>query len=201
MNEVHIVDDDAAVRDSLSFLLATAGYRARTYESAEDFLRNLPTASPGCVVTDLRMPGKSGIELLREVGEMDSELTFIVVTGHGDVAIAVEAMKLGASDFLEKPYDERSILAAIETACRRRLEAAETDAARIAYRERLASLSHRENQVLEGVVAGRQNKEIALALGISPRTVEVYRSNLMTKMRAGSLSELVRMSLLAENGA
>jgi len=199
MNDVHIVDDDEAVRDSLSFLLSTAGYAPRTYASAEEFLQNLPDASPGCVITDLRMPGKSGIDLLREVGGMGCDLTFIVVTGHGDVANAVEAMKLGAADFLEKPYDERSMLSAIETACRNRRAADETRARRTAYRERLASLSHRESQVLEGVVAGRQNKEIALQLGISPRTVEVYRSNLMTKMQAGSLSELVRMSLLADN--
>ncbi len=197
---VHVIDDDGAVRDSLSFLLASAGLGVVTHESATAFLEALPRYSTetGCVVTDVRMPGLSGIELLQRLRAIGVSLPVIVVTGHGDVPLAVEAMKTGAVDFFEKPFDDEALLAAVESALnlnernvRRRLEQAEIE-------ERLAALTTRERQVLDGLVVGQVNKTIAFDLGISPRTVEIYRANVMTKMQAASLSDLVRMALTAE---
>ena len=196
-NVVHVVDDDDAVRDSLSFLLAAAGIAAETYPSAASFLEALPTIAAGCIVTDIRMPGMTGLDLLKRLNDAGVKLPVIVVTGHGDVPLAVEAMKLGAADFLEKPFDEEGLLAAIRSALGRHHDDDERAARQAAVRERLASLSSRERQVLDGLVAGRPNKTIAYDLGISPRTVEIYRANVMTKMQAGSLSELVRMALIA----
>ncbi len=194
---IHVVDDDAAVRESLAFLLGASGFRARTYESAEAFLTALPDIEGGCVITDVRMPGLTGIELLQRVNESAATVPVIVVTGHGDVPLAVEAMKLGAVDFLEKPFDDERILAAVRGACER-VRAADADSAeRSEVEAKLATLSNRERQVLDGLVAGQPNKIIAYDLGISARTVEVYRANLMTKMQANSLSDLVRMALVA----
>jgi two-component system response regulator FixJ len=193
--EVHIVDDDDAMRDSLAFLLKTAGFVPVTYESAAAFLSALPAAKPRCVVTDIRMPGMSGIDLLDQLTKGGYRFPVIVITGHGDVPIAVEAMKRGAADFIEKPFEDDAIIRAIAAACERRPVTAGTD--RSAIEGRLALLSTRERQVLDGLIAGKANKIIALDLGISPRTVEVYRANLMSKMQAGSLSELVRMTLQA----
>jgi len=194
---VHVVDDDDAVRDSLSFLLAAAGIAAETYPSAASFLEALPTIAGGCIVTDIRMPGMTGLDLLKRLNDAGVKLPVIVVTGHGDVPLAVEAMKLGAADFLEKPFDEEGLLAAIRSALGRHHDDDERAVRQAAVRERLASLSSRERQVLDGLVAGHPNKTIAYDLGISPRTVEIYRANVMTKMQAGSLSELVRMALIA----
>jgi two-component system response regulator FixJ len=194
---VHVIDDDKAVRESLEFVLRSAKVEVRTYESAEAFLRVLPDIKSGCVITDVRMPYISGIELLWKVRELDSGLPVIVMTGHGDVALAVEAMKIGAADFLEKPFDDEVMLASVRAALGRQKQDAERGAERAELHERLAALSAREREVLEGLVAGRQNKTIAFDLGISPRTVEIYRANVMDKMRAGSLSELVRMALTA----
>jgi two-component system response regulator FixJ len=194
---VHVIDDDEAVRESLEFVLRSAKVEVRTYESAEAFLRVLPDIKSGCVITDVRMPEISGIELLRKVRELDLGLPVIVMTGHGDVALAVEAMKIGAADFLEKPFDDEVMLASVRAALGRQEQDAEREAERAELHERLAALSAREREVLEGLVAGRQNKTIAFDLGISPRTVEIYRANVMDKMRAGSLSELVRMALTA----
>ncbi len=193
---VHVIDDDAAVRDSLTFLLASSGYRARAYESAEAFLTALSTIDSGCVITDVRMPGVSGIELLERLREANATLPVIVVTGHGDIALAVEAMKLGAADFLEKPFDDVALLGALRGACERMLRSDVETSQRGRVAEKLASLSGREREVLDGLVAGKANKAIAYDLGISPRTVEVYRANLMTKMQANSLSDLVRMALI-----
>ncbi len=192
---VHIVDDDEAVRRSLAFMLSSAGLPVRVYGSATDFLEALGDAQRGCLITDIRMPDMSGIELLRRIKERAPCLPAIVITGHGDVALAVEAMKAGAIDFIEKPFDEDAILAAVKAALEQTEEGQSGD--RTAIAERIASLSERERQVLEGLVAGHPNKVIAAALGISPRTVEVYRANLMAKMQAKSLSELVRMAILA----
>ena len=193
---IHIIDDDDAVRESLAFLLGTAGFTTETYESGEVFLAELPRIDGGCVITDVRMPGMSGIDLLGRLKEMPSNLSVIVVTGHGDVALAVRAMKLGATDFLEKPFDEESLVAAVRDACARLQQRGTETTRRVEAAERLASLSQRERQVLDGLVAGLPNKTIAYDLGISPRTVEVYRANLMTKMRANSLSDVVRTALL-----
>jgi two-component system response regulator FixJ len=185
------------MRDSLAFVLESAGLRAKTYPSATSFLEALPLEQPTCVVTDVRMPGISGIDLLRRLTQAREPVPVIVITGHGDVPLAVEAMKLGAADFIEKPFDDEVMLSAVRAALARSRVDDPEGVARRAVAERLASLSARERQVLDGLVAGQPNKNIAFQLGISPRTVEVYRANVMTKMRASSLSELVRLSLLA----
>ena len=194
---VHVIDDDDAARDSLSFLLRTAQIESRTYETAPAFLAANKNFSLGCVITDVRMPEMTGIELLRRLREGGSDIPVIVITGHGDIPLAVEAMKFGAADFFEKPYDDESLLAAVRTALNRQEGDAQKQAQRSILDERLATLSHRERQVLEGLVAGKPNKIIAFDHDISPRTVEVYRANVMTKMQASSLSELVRMALTA----
>ena len=193
---VHIIDDDDAVRDSLAFLLTSSGIRAEAYASAAIFLERFAEVSIGCIVTDIRMPDISGIDLLRQVKERNPALPVIVITGHGDVPLAVEAMKLGASDFLEKPFDDDALLAAIRNALDRERNRDEQGTRIAEFRSRLASLSTREREVLEGLVAGHPNKIIAYDLGISPRTVEVYRANVMTKMKASTLSDLVRMALV-----
>ena len=193
---VHIVDDDEAVRQSLAFLLSSAGLAVRLYDSATAFLVGLSGVKGGCLITDMRMPDMTGLELLHALKAKACDLPAIVITGHGDVALAVEAMKAGAVDFIEKPFDEEAILHAVQAALERGSEGEGGDAPAIAAR--LASLSERERQVLEGLIAGHPNKTIAYDLGISPRTVEVYRANLMTKMEARSLSELIRMAILAK---
>ncbi|MDR3507889.1 MAG: response regulator FixJ [Caulobacteraceae bacterium] len=195
---VHVIDDDDAVRDSLAFLLDTADFLVRTYESADAFLAKLPTLDPGCIITDVRMPGLSGLDLVRRLNEMGVGMPVIVITGHGDVPLAVEAMKGGVIDFIEKPFDDDVILKALKTAFEVGEHRNHRDEERAAVAARLGMLSARERQVLNGVVAGQPNKVVAHELGISPRTVEVYRANLMTKMQAASLSELVRMVLTAE---
>ena len=196
-NVVHVIDDDADARDSLAFLLSTADMDVHAYESAVAFLEALPGVTGGCVITDVRMPEMDGMELLRRLNASGASLPVIVMTGHGDVPLAVEAMKLGAVYFLEKPFDDESLLTSVRMALSRNRLDSEQDLRRAEVRERLASLSQREQQVLDGLVAGHANKTIAFDLGISARTVEVYRANVMTKMQARSLSELVRMALLA----
>lgn len=192
---VHIVDDEEAVRTSLAFLLGTSGFATRIHESATAFLDVAPGIRNGCLVTDLRMPDLDGVELLRRLKERDAMLPAIVISGHGDVQMAVEAMKNGALDFIEKPFSDDVIITAIERAVRQAETSTRDDATTKAITSRLASLSERETQVLKGVVEGLPNKAIAYELGLSPRTVEVYRAGLMGKMNAGSLSELVRMVL------
>lgn len=194
---VHLIDDDEAVRDSLSFLLTTAGMVSRTYESAVTFLDQLADAAPGCVVTDIRMPDMNGLELVRRLKERGATHPIIVITGHGDVPLAVEAMKAGVVDFLEKPFDDEALLGSIRAALAVGGQATQASEERRKFEAMLAALSPRETEVLRGVLAGKQNKVIAFELGISARTVEVYRANVMTKTSAGSLSELVRLALLA----
>jgi two-component system response regulator FixJ len=193
---VHVIDDDQAVRESLTFLLKTTGLAVRTYENATAFLQDDPKGKAGCIVTDVRMPDISGIDLLLRLRELNVTLPVIVITGHGDVPLAVEAMKSGALDFLEKPFDDDALLNAVNAALRDQGADAKREADRTEIINKLASLSNRERQVLEGLVAGHPNKTIAFDHGISPRTVEIYRANLMSKMQAGSLSELVRMALV-----
>jgi two-component system, LuxR family, response regulator FixJ len=193
---VHIIDDDEAVRQSLTFLLRTAQIDVQSYASAAAFLEALPETPSGCVITDVRMPGMSGIELLRRLKELKSSMPVIVITGHGDVPLAVEAMKIGAADFLEKPFDDEVLLASVQSALSQRDGETRRQAERDEIESKLATLSNRERDVLGGLVAGRANKQIAFDLGISPRTVEIYRANLMNKMQAGSLSDLVRMALI-----
>lgn len=194
---VHVIDDDEAVRESLSFLLRTAKLEVRAYESATAFLNALPGVSAGCIVTDVRMPDVSGIDLLRRLRDRGIAMPVIVMTGHGDVRLAVEAMKIGAADFFEKPFDDEALLAAVRAALGNWQKGALQEAERAELRAKLESLSSREREVLNGLVSGLPNKTIAYDLGISPRTVEIYRANVMTKMNAGSLSELVRMALRA----
>ena len=192
---VRIVDDDEAVRKSLAFLLSTAGIPIRVYESATSFLAGLSTLQDGCLITDVRMPDMTGIELLQHLRGKGLRLPVIVITGHGDIPLAVEAMKCGALDFIEKPFAEESILRAVRAAEDRAKKIGRRSEEETEVASRLASLSERERQVLEGLVAGNANKVIAHDLGISPRTVEVYRANVMTKMQARSLSDLIRMTL------
>jgi len=193
---VHVIDDDEASRDSLSFLLRAAKIEVQTYASANAFLDALPETRLSCVITDVRMPGMSGIELLRRLIELKISVPVIVITGHGDVPLAVEAMKIGAMDFLEKPFDDDVLLASVRSALSRQDGEDKRQTERNEIEGKLAALSKRERDVLGGLVAGRANKQIAFDLGISPRTVEIYRANLMSKMQAGSLSELVRMALI-----
>ena len=194
---IYVIDDDEAVRQSLEFLLKAAGIPVRGFESARAFLDVLPTVEHGCIVTDVRMPEITGIDLLKKVKQVRPELPVIVITGHGDISLAVDAMKIGAVDFLEKPFDDDHLLAAVKSALDREADLARRKAEVGEVQEKLAALSNRERQVLEGLVAGNANKTIAFDLGISPRTVEIYRANLMTKMAANSLSDLVRMAMVA----
>lgn len=190
---VHIVDDEEAVRNSLAFLLSGAGFAVRVHESATAFLAVAADIRNGCLITDLRMPDINGVELLRRLREEGAMLPAIVITGHGDVQMAVEAMKSGALDFIEKPFSDDVLIASISRAVATAGERMRNEAMAEQVRQRIASLSEREHQVLRGVVAGQPNKTIAFDLGISPRTVEVYRAGLMGKMQAHSLAELVRM--------
>jgi two-component system response regulator FixJ len=192
---IHVVDDDEAIRDSLAFLLGSAGFRSRLYPSGETFLDEAPKAEPGAVITDMRMPGITGLELVNRLNELGFSQPIIMITGHGDIPLAVEAMKAGVTDFIEKPFDDDLLLKSIAAAlARTAVKSGETDEAR-AMRLRFEALSPRERDVLAGVVAGKANKVIAYDLGISPRTVEVYRAGLMSKTGAGSVSELVRMAI------
>jgi two-component system response regulator FixJ len=193
---VHVVDDDADVRQSLAFLLTTAGLTVRVHESADALLKVIAEVEEGCIVTDVRMPGIDGIELQRRLAAAGVRLPVIVMTGHGDIALAVEAMKAGAVDFIEKPFDDEVLIAAIKSALDRRASDRKRNARTAEVRDRLKLLSERERQVMDGLVAGKPNKIIAYDLGISARTVEIYRANVMAKMQADSLSALVRMALL-----
>jgi two-component system response regulator FixJ len=194
---VHIIDDDEAVRQALAFQLGSAGIEVRTYESAVAFLEVASTVRTGCIITDVRMPELSGIDLVRRLQELKLSVPVIVITAHGDIPLAVEAMRLGAADFLEKPFEDEVLLASVRSALDRGDRDQKRQAERSDIEARLAGLSNRERDVLKGLVAGHANKQIAYDLGISPRTIENYRANLMIKMQAASLSDLVRMALIA----
>ena len=194
---IHVIDDDAAMRDSLAFLLDVNGFQPDVFESANTFLAKAMNNAPACVVSDIRMPGMNGIELVRKLKSDGISCPVILITGHGDVALAVEAMKAGAVDFIEKPFDDAVLLGAIRSALEARPASQGDSAARTEAEARLAELSPRERDVLQGLVAGKINKVIAHELSISPRTVEVYRANLMAKTGARSVSELMRIALAA----
>jgi two-component system response regulator FixJ len=198
---VHVVDDDEAMRHSLAFLLETAGHEVRTYASALEFLEAVPGLERGCIVTDVRMPGLSGLELIERLDALNVKDPVIVITGHADVPLAVHAMKAGVSDFIEKPFPQETLLTAIRAALAKGSGSRAEEEGRRLILDRVEALSERERQVLAGLVEGKPNKIIAFDLGISARTVEIYRANVMTKMQAGSLSELVRMAMLAERAA
>jgi two-component system, LuxR family, response regulator FixJ len=196
-NTVYVIDDDPAMRDSLEFLLGAAGFNVRLFDSAQVFLDQLENLDAGCVVTDVRMPGIDGMELLRRLRSGARKLPVIVMTGHGDVPLAVEAMKLGALDFLEKPFEDDRLIGMIQAALAECESGSKNEALSADMAARVASLTQRERQVMQGLVTGQSNKAIAREYDISPRTVEVYRANVMTKMQAGNLSELVRFAIRA----
>jgi len=195
--KVFVIDDDEAMRDSLEFLLGSANFDVTLFESAQHFLDALPGVEFGCVVSDVRMPGIDGIELLKRLKANRSTIPVLIMTGHGDVPLAVEAMKLGAVDFLEKPFEDDRLIGMIDIALKQALSGVRSEAVTVEIAARIAGLSPRERQVMEGLIAGLSNKLIAREYDISPRTIEVYRANVMTKMQAGSLSELVRLAMRA----
>jgi len=195
--KVYVIDDDEAMRDSLDFLLGAADFHVTLFESAHKFLDAISTVDFGCVVSDVRMPGIDGIELLKRLKASRNVFPVVIMTGHGDVPLAVEAMKLGAVDFLEKPFEDERIIGMIDVALRQAESNAQGEAMTHDIAARIASLSPRERQVMDGLIAGLSNKLIARDYDISPRTIEVYRANVMTKMQAGSLSELVRLAIRA----
>src|SRR5664279_2290464 len=195
--KVYVIDDDEAMRDSLNFLLDSASFNVTLFESALKFLDALPGLNFGCVVSDVRMPGLDGMELLKRMKAGHSAFPVLIMTGHGDIPLAVEAMKLGAVDFLEKPFEDDRLIGMIDTAIRQAEPAARSEALTHDITARIATLSPRERQVMDGLISGLSNKLIARDYDISPRTIEVYRANVMTKMQANSLSELVRLAMRA----
>ena len=190
---IHVIDDDDAVRDSLMFLLQANGFKVKDHRSGSDFLSALPLENAGCIISDIRMPGVSGTDVLARLRDGGIDIPVIIMTGHGDVPLAVEAMKLGAFDFLEKPFDDEVMLTSVRSALERTSTRKASETEKDEIRRRVNLLTGRERDVLAGLVTGHPNKIIAFNLSISPRTVEIYRANIMTKMQAGSLSELVRM--------
>ena len=192
---VHVIDDDEAVRHSLEFLLDCAGIPVRTYESGLAFLKVVGELRSGCILTDVRMPDLDGLALQQKLLEMGIRLPVIVMTGHGDVPIAVQALKAGAADFIEKPFDDEALVTAVRSALDASLRSQEREKEAEEIAARLATLTPRERQVLDRLVAGQPNKTIAFDLGASPRTVEVHRARVMEKMGARSFSELVRMAV------
>jgi two-component system response regulator FixJ len=192
---VHVIDDDDAARDALIFLLGSANFVVHAYQSAKAFLSDIPTTGTGCVITDVRMPEISGLELLRRLKSSGIGCPVIVITGQTDVPVAIEAIKLGAVDFIEKPYDAEVLLGAVRFALSGQTGDGR-DAQRAGIQQRLAALSRQERQVLQSLVDGRLNSSIAHDLGLNVRLVEVHRANVMAKMQATSLAHLVRMMLL-----
>ena len=193
---VFVIEDDFAVRNALVTLLRAEGFPARGFASGTDFFDRMPADAFACVVTDLRMPGLDGIEVVRRVAEMKGNAwPIIVITGHGDVAAAVELMKSGVVDFIEKPFDPPRLLEAVRGCLVHLMNDGDARQSRLEAAARIAQLSQRESQVFRALVEGRSNKEIAADLAISPRTVEIFRAKVMTKMQANSLSDLVRIGL------
>lgn len=198
---VFIVDDDEALRDSLRWLIESVGLMVETHDSADSFLQSYYPGQSGCLLLDVRMPGMSGLELQEQLESRDVRLPVVIITGHGDVAMAVRAMKAGAMDFIEKPFDDELLLASIQRALSLDVEQRKSRATQAEILARLAHLTRREHQVMELVTTGKANKQIASELNVSAKTVEAHRAHVMEKMQANSLAELVRMSMLASGGA
>ncbi|MFL9839772.1 response regulator FixJ [Sphingomonas sp. ST-64] len=194
---IHLIDDEESVRRSASFLLKTSGFEVRAYPSGVVFLKEARHPDPGCILLDIRMPEIDGLEVQRELNARGVALPVIVLTGHGDVATAVTAMKQGAVDFLEKPFEKSALLAALERGFERLARSGDAEVEGQEAQVRVAALTPRERDVLRGLVAGHPNKTIAYDLGISPRTVEVHRANVMTKLEVRSLSEALRIAFAA----
>lgn len=197
---IHLVDDDDAIRRSAGFMLKTSGYRVRTYESGDELLKEAGALEHGCVLLDIRMPGMDGLEVQEALRKRGIALPVIIMTGHGDVSLAVQAMKAGAVDFIEKPFEKAVLLGAIEQGFHR-LERSKAAGERAKEADvRLQALTPREREVLDGLAQGLPNKTIAYDLGISPRTVEIHRANLMMKLEVKSLSEALRIAFAAKDG-
>jgi len=194
---IHLVDDDEAIRRSASFMLRTSGYVVKTYASGVEFLDVAGAALPGCILLDVRMPEMDGLEVQQALKARGILLPVIVMTGHGDVNVAVQAMKAGAVDFIEKPFEKAVLLSAIDEGFSRLDQAGRRHARAEEARARLTALTPRERDVMQGLVRGHPNKTIAYDLGISPRTVEIHRANLMTKLEVASLSEALRIAFAA----
>lgn len=195
---VHLVDDDASVRRSVGFMLKTSGHHVETYESGDDLLKEATHLSDGCILLDIRMPGMDGLQVQDALRARGVSLPVIIMTGHGDISLAVRAMKAGAVDFVEKPFDSEVLLSALREAFLRLSNKAASSDRRKDAEVRLQSLTPREKDVLKGLAEGLPNKSIAYDLGISPRTVEIHRGNLMTKLGVRSLSEALRIAFAAE---
>lgn len=195
---VHVIDDDPSIRESAAYLLESAGFRARTYATCAEYLHAPPTIGPGCIILDLRLPGMSGLELQRELIARGERLPIIFITGHGDTATAVRAMKNGAAEFLEKPYAPEALLAAVEEAVSRDGDSLERSAERARAAALVDRLTDRERAVLTEVVRGCRSQDIAGTLGISRRTVESHRNNIMKKLGTRNVAEVVRLAVLAE---
>jgi two-component system, LuxR family, response regulator FixJ len=194
---VFVVDDDQAMRSSLEWLIESIGMKVKTYDSADDFLSSYYPGRAGCLLLDVRMPGMSGLELQAHLAREDSRLPVIIITGHGDVSMAVKAMKAGAVDFIEKPFHDEDLLSSIRNALDFDEKQRSLQSQRAQIATRLAELTPREHEVMEMVTDGLANKEIAALLGVTAKTVEAHRARVMDKMQAGSLAELVRMVLIA----
>lgn len=197
---VHLVDDDEAIRRSVGFMLKTSGFHVCTYESGVDLMKSAPDLEPGCILLDIRMPGMDGLEVQKALKDKGVTLPVIIMTGHGDVSLAVHAMKAGAVDFIEKPFEKAVVLSAIGYGIER-LKRADADRGRADDAAvRLQVLTPREREVLEGLARGLPNKTIAYDLGISPRTVEIHRANVMSRLGVRSLSEALRLAFAAQDG-
>jgi two-component system response regulator FixJ len=196
---VHLVDDEEAIRRSAGFMLKTSGYRVRPYESGVELLKSARELEPGCILLDIRMPGMDGLEVQQALAEQGVALPVIIMTGHGDVTLAVRAMKVGAVDFIEKPFEKATLISALNEGFSR-LNRADRGKERAGEASvRLQALTPREREVLDGLAQGLPNKTIAYDLGISPRTVEIHRANLMTKLGVRSLSEALRIAFAAQD--
>lgn len=197
---VHLVDDDGSVRRSVAFMLKTSGHQVQSYESGAELLKNSAQLEQGCILLDIRMPGMDGLEVQQRLQEKGIRLPVIIMTGHGDVGLAVRAMKAGAVDFIEKPFEKDTLFSSLDEGFRRLSQEQVTGERRRDAKVKLQALTARELDVLDGLAQGMPNKTIAYDLGISPRTVEIHRANLMTKLGARSLSEALRIAFAAGDG-